>query len=53
MRFTTPNGDSIEFTAIDGGYDVHTRNDSGESISTVQMSHVAGRALMALAAAHE
>lgn len=47
MRYTTKSGHSVQFTRVGDGYDVHTRDSQGETISSVWLPTDASRALMA------
>jgi hypothetical protein len=46
MRYTTTSGHSVQFTRVGDGYDVHTRNGAGETVSTVWLTTAAARSLM-------
>lgn len=51
-KFATVDGGSVEFNETSGGYDVHTRNAAGETISTVILREDdAGQFMRALLAA--
>lgn len=47
MNYTTRSGHSVQFTRVGAGYDVHTRNTKGETISSVWLTVDQSRSLMA------
>jgi hypothetical protein len=46
MCYTTKTGHAVQFTRVGTGYDVHTRNAKGETISTVWLTADESRTLM-------
>jgi hypothetical protein len=46
-KFETASGHTVEATATAAGYDFHTRNAQGETISTVAHSRIAAEILIA------
>jgi hypothetical protein len=46
MSYTTKSGHAVQFTRVGDGYDVHTRNAKGETISSVWLTVDQSRSLM-------
>lgn len=47
MNYTTRSGHSVQFTRSGEGFDVHTRNAAGETVSTVWVLDSMAHLLMA------
>jgi hypothetical protein len=46
VKFTTPDGGSVEITRIAHAHDVQLRNAAGETTATVRMTHAEALALV-------